>query len=313
MQIAKKSLWQTTWRWLTRPDFLKFPLLTAAEQTMRSWARRVESLDETPAIYRDFFSAFPADPFPYTVLTPTYDGFLQRENQKLVCSPDERIFILEKIRNDLTCLCFAAGDVSSVEMGVILLQAWITLRGTASDGRLLSATLKFNAVTEYLFQPILAKIRGEPTGVGGPAGRRAELQKFDYLGDLNFKFMNFGRGSILPGETVLSIVLQPEIRADLVRLFGRSISRTVAVAHLTILTDRELIIIRDTSAEKGIRYGGVWTYIPLSKITSVSLTPTGNNLLTLSVHLPGGDRIESLFSPATRPEVDDLVEQIEIQ
>ena len=310
MQIAKKSLWQTTWRWLARPGFPRFPLLTAAEQTMRSWARRVESLDETPEVYRDFFSAFPPEPFPYTVLTPTYDGFLQRENQKLVCCPDQRIFILEKIRNDLACLCYAANDISYVEMGVILLQAWITLRGTVSDGRLVSATLKFNAVTESLFRPIMAKIRGEQTQVIDPAGRRAEQQKFDYLGDLNFKFMNFGRGSILPGETVRRIVLQPEIKADLVRLFGRSLTRTIAVAHLTILTDRELIIIRDTGAEKGIRYGGVWTYIPLSKITSVSLTPTGNDLLTLSIHLPGGDRIESLFCPAARQEVDLLLEQI---
>lgn len=310
MQIAKKHLWQSAWRWLARPNFPGFPLLTAAEQTQRSWARQVESLGETPEIYRDFFAAFPPAPFPYAVLTPTYEGFLQRENQKLVCCPDEHIFILEKIRNDLACLCYAAADISYVEMGVILLQAWITLRGASSGGRLVSATLKFNAVTERLFWPILAKIRGEPDRAGDPAGGRAERRKFDYLGDLNFKFMNFGKSSILPGDTVRCIVLQPEIRAGLLRLFGRSISRTVAVAHLTILTGRELIIIRDASAEKGMRYGGVWTYIPLSKIASVSLAPAGDNLLALSIHLPGGDRIESLFGPETRPEVDELVEQI---
>jgi len=168
-------------------------------------------------------------------------------------------------------------------------------------------------VTDYLFTPFLDKIRPAPSAPRD-ADQSSERAKFDYLMHLNFKFMNYARRSLVPGEKVIHTVLQPEIRAKILTLFGRSLSRTISTAHLVILTDRELIMIREEkSGWRGdkTRYGGVWNYIPLDKITSISLTPKNDDLLVLSIHLPQDDHIDSLFSVSNRPEVELVLNQFE--
>jgi hypothetical protein len=310
MQTALEQLWTTISKFVTQLELETLPRLTAFEITKRSWARVVETYDDVPALYKEFFADLLADgsTFPYAVLTPTYEGFLRRENEKLVCNPGHRLFILEKARNTFGCTCYAFEEINYVEVGEILLQAWMTVSGIANNGALTASTFKFNAVTDYLFTPLVTRMRTGDRFT--PAGdRRLEWLKFDYLGDLNFKFMNFARDSILPGERVLCSVLQPDIRLEVARILGHSFYRMVAPAHLTILTDCELITIRDDQSQlrnESTRYGGIWTYIPLCKITSVSLAEKEDNLLGLSIHLPGDDHLELLFSAANRREVEGL-------
>jgi hypothetical protein len=83
---------------------------------------------------------------------------------------------------------------------------------------------------------------------------------------------------------------------------------------LSILTDRELIIIKEDPekwAGNDTRYGGIWTYIPLNKITAVSLGERDPNTLTLSIHLPQNDEVSSIFALANRSELEQFVGQLE--
>ena len=57
------------------------------------------------------------------------------------------------------------------------------------------------------------------------------------------------------------------------------------------------------------RYGGIWTYIPLSKIETLSLSEKDNGLLSLSIQLPDHDRLECLFEAPAKPEVTQILEQ----
>ena len=300
---------------VTSPGIGKLPLLTGYEQTKLSWARAVESYDQLPEAYKGFFKTLLGDTstFPYAVRTPTFEGYIWRENEKLISSLDGKIYVLERTGDKLSFACYPLEDISYLEVGTILLDSWIKISGATSNGVLTSSTLRFNSVTEYLFTPILAKIRPAPSTPGDTA-QSSERAKFDYLMHLNFKFMNYARRSLVPGEKVIHTVLQPEIRARILTLFGRSLSRTISTAHLGILTDRELIMIRDEkSAWQGdkTRYGGVWNYIPVDKITSISLTPKNDDLLVLSIHLPQDDHIDSLFSVSNRPEVELVLNQFE--
>ena len=168
-------------------------------------------------------------------------------------------------------------------------------------------------MTDYLLAPIIEKIR-PATGDLGDADRSLELAKFDYLARLNFKFMSYGRHSILPGEKVIHTVLQPEIREKIFTALGWSFSRIISTAHISILTDRELILIRDEEQSqwsRDARYGGTRSYIPLNKITSVSLTRREHDLLALSIHLPGNDPIVSLFSTSNERELDLFLDRLE--
>jgi hypothetical protein len=315
MQTRTTSILRTAWESVTSLGIEKPSRLTADELTRLSWARAIESFDQVPEIYQGFLKTLLGDTseFPYAVLTPTFEGFIWPENEKLVFSLGSKIYVLERARDKLTSTCYPFEAISYVEVGTILLNSWIKIKGVASNGILTSSTFRFNSVTEYLFTPILDKIR-TATHPAGDAGQNSERAKFDYLMHLNFKFMNYARRSLVPGDKVIYTVLQPEIRAKILALFGRSWSRTISIAHLGILTDRELIMIRDEKSgrwDDKTRYGGVWNYIPVDKITSISLTPKNDDLLVLSIHLPQDDHIDSLFSVSNRQEVELLLNQFE--
>jgi hypothetical protein len=86
------------------------------------------------------------------------------------------------------------------------------------------------------------------------------------------------------------------------------------MVHVLILTERELIIIRDDPesprAFDQARYGGVWDYIPLTKIERLACLDTGADVVSLSLDLPLGDRVESPFAAKRRAEVERFLHHV---
>jgi hypothetical protein len=292
-------------------------ILTGWEQSRLSWARLVEFYDEIPEVYRAWLAPLirGGGSLPYIVLTPTYEGYFRRENEKLVCLLDGSLHIVERTRDRLIPVSYRLEDISTVEVGAILLRGWITVRGLASSGLPTSSTLRFNTVTDRLFAPFVSAFRLGSRPPSG-AGIDAERAKFDALMARDYKFMNYSRDSIMPGEEVLCYVLQPEIREPLISLFGRSLSRCISPTHIVILTDRELIVISEESGSVwqsfgAVKYGGIWQYVPLDRISSASLTTREDGRLNLSVHLPRRERLDLLFSPGARAEMKSLVEGLD--
>jgi len=76
-----------------------------------------------------------------------------------------------------------------------------------------------------------------------------------------------------------------------------------------MITDQELILIQDTGNDKdgrATRYGGIWQYIPLRCIDSVSLSEVANDRLTLSIRCQPDRTIEKLFDISNLPELQQL-------
>ena len=296
----------------------KLPSITADEQTRLSWGRAARSYDDIPVIYKSFFDALPPDKldsFPYTVITPKFKGFIKPESEKLISNLGDVIFVVERVGNKLTSICYPLKDICYIEVGAILLYSWITITGVDSNGILMSSTLKFNLVTDYLITPIVEGIR-RVTATASDANPCTETAYFDSLIHLNFKFMNYARRSIRPGEKVIQTILQPEIRFEVLKLFSVPLSRLISTAHLTILTDSELIIIRDDEKQgwlKGARYGGIWRYIPLDKVTDVTLTGKENDLVVLSILLTQNQHVDSLFQASKKAELELLQKQLKSQ
>jgi hypothetical protein len=165
-----------------------------------------------------------------------------------------------------------------------------------------------------MFAPLIDEIR-EAFRDPGRAHREPELRKIEDWVQLSFKFGNYARRSLLSGEEAIDALWQPGIRNNLLTFLGRSFYKTIATTHLLILTDRELIIIREDETGRhwrdDSRYGGVWIYLPLGKIISVTLAKADANLLALSICLPQNDRIESLFLAVQQPAIDRFLNQIE--
>jgi hypothetical protein len=223
------------------------------------------------------------------------------------------IQILERTGNQVKLKSYPYQNIRMVEVGNILLSSWIIIRGVTSEGVASSTTIEYNAASERYLAVFLNKMRPVPLGTDD-ASFMAEKTKFDYLSELNFKFMNYGRNSLVRGEKVIQTILQPEIREPAWRLLGWTFYRIVSPAHLTILTDQELILIRDDERGKeirGVRYGGVWQYIPLRSIISVSLARPSNDLLALVITLSPDETLQKIFAVSSKPELEQLRDKIE--
>ncbi|MGC1378487.1 MAG: hypothetical protein WA821_19805 [Anaerolineales bacterium] len=292
--------------------FTRLSTGSAFTKTEASWAERIESWAAAPAVYKDFFEPLRAEgrAFPYTLLTPSYEGFMHRATEKLVCDLGCEIHVLEKDGEAFEAQCYPLEGISYVETRTMLLASSITICGLTRQGLPAVSTVEFNSVSDHLFTPLVELMR-LPAAASGEAVRRSELEKFDGWASLNFKFMNYAKSSLLPGEKVVCAVLQPEIRASVWKFLGKTHYRTRFPAHASILTDHEFITIRDDENPGGEgKHGGIWDYIPLSKIVALSLTPKENDLLVLSVGLPENVRLEYVFQASARREVDQLLERL---
>jgi hypothetical protein len=137
-----------------------------------------------------------------------------KSTEKLVCDLDDEIVVLERYGDKFDAQRYSIEGIAYFEIRNILLDCRIKLCGLNSSDSNISTTLKFNSVTDYLFEPILKKIRLARVGAQS-AERNSEAEKFDHLMKMNFKFMNYARSSILAGDKVVYFILQPEIKGKI--------------------------------------------------------------------------------------------------
>lgn len=285
-------------------------------RTADTWPRIVKNYEEVPVAFRDFFSlTFPKQiSFPYTVFAPPDRWGRRRTNPKLICVTDNRIYVAEKLKKEIGITYYDFEKIDLLELGSILLYSWFKITGINNSGSSV-ITVEFNTVVEEYFSRIVNIFRARVTGLEQTDFQKEQLKKeqrkFDHLSTVNFKYMNFARRSILAGEKVVGFVLQPDYRVRFLKYFHRTLTYT----HMTILTDRELIVIKDDDSFKKvniIRYGGIWSYIPFQRITHLTLTETlqkNDHYLTLEISLLHGEVIRSLFSPDHRLELDSLINE----
>ncbi len=289
--------------------------IPADDQARLSWASLAKTRAEVPEIYREFFDALPAEdrePFPYSVIGPTFKGFIQPENEKLICRVGDSLYVLEQKNGDLTTRRYPHSEIDLIETGTILLYSWFAIHGTDSAGGTAPTTVKFNSITEHLYTPFVEWFR-EAIKPAGRSAEPAEISPFAALADVNFKFMNFGIKTIPHGEPVLQILLQPEIRETVFAFLGYTLTRRIAPAHLAILTERDLILIRDDPSQRERAkspYGGIWSYIPLRKIQSVTLAPGEEDRMELSVHLPNDQKVVLPYEETRRADAEKLRRRI---
>jgi ABC-type glutathione transport system ATPase component len=98
-------------------------------------------------------------------------------------------------------------------------------------------------MTVAAFLNFIAEIRGAEGD-----SNELELDKLARLTKLNFKFTNYAQRCLPADDHVIDALWQPEIQTKLLTLFGQSMYKSVATAHVLILTERELIILREDEA-----------------------------------------------------------------
>lgn len=246
-------------------------------------------------------------PFPRVVFAPVLPGVQHKTTEKLVFEADETLHILKRIDGQVKMYAYPFDAICDIEVGNILLYSWITLRGVTREGATHATPIEFNSTSRQHFAPFVAQLRPRPSP--DPQALRAKQTSFSDLASKSFKFMNYARSSLVSGEKVIHTLWQPEIQESILPWRWLPFTRTIATAHLTILTDKELILIREderSSKKDNTRYGGVWHYIPLRSIDAVAMTSDAADWLILSIGLTSAGRVEGIFAPDQRPEVEQF-------
>jgi hypothetical protein len=178
------------------------------QASRRSYPGLVKSYQEIPSVFQDFFASFLSDgrDFPNAVLIPSYQGFNHRTTEKLVCELGIEIYVFERMENSFEAKCFTIDQISYVEVRAVLLDSLIKIIGMTKQGILTTPNIKFNTVPDYLFTPILERMRGVSASLTDKV-QDSVLEKFDHWVRLNYKFMNYTRSSLLPGEKVVHTIL----------------------------------------------------------------------------------------------------------
>ncbi len=251
--------------------------------TTASWARPVKSFEEIPHSFKEYISQ--SEPLPYSIYSPSDHWGKKQTNAKLTCMYQDRIVILEVLENKVNEICYLFKDINYIEQGTIL---------------------EYNSVVAVYFHPLVTAIR-QSHFISNKIGDNQKLSKLDYLNRLNYKFFNYSHAAILPREEVMGTVYQPAIYEKFILLF----TRVVTLGHLTILTDQELIIIKEELTEEkrksNANNGGVWVYIPLHKIVSITINNERKNVINLVIGVQGKDIYLSL-SLNKRLELEALIE-----
>ena len=251
---------------------------------------------------------------PYTVFAPAIAGLRHRTTEKLLCEVHDTIYVWERVGGRAALTAYPLETISDLEMGEILLFSWITIGGVTQAGEISATTVEFNTATSRHFAPFVSLIRPAPDPLAGFA-LDVEQAKFNYLTAESFKFGSFASSSLIEGEQVHQIVWQPKIRKPLTRLGKFTFYQTLSLPHVTILTDKELIVIQDderTRENRGVRYGGKWRYVALKHIDAVALSAQGDDLVTLSLTLvPGGRQLEIMFAASRKEQIARLQDNLE--
>ncbi len=283
---------------------------------MLSWARVIDSFEAVPEIYRDAYQALAGNTglVPYAVLAPAQASpRISKSSEKLLCEISGALYVLERVGEAVVTTGYRYQDVCSFELGNILLYSQFSISGRTTTGAESTLTVEFNEATLRHFEPFFSKMRPLPAGPD-PSGLQAEQAKFNFLSTENFKFMNFARERLVRGEKVIQTLYQPQNRQKLITVLGHSFYRTRFLAHLTILTDKEVILIRDDeriTEKKRSRYGGVWRFLPLHSLVSVTLKEIPNDLLSVTFHLASNIQVERFFDAPHLHEIENLKKTLE--
>lgn len=289
---------------------------TGTGRTALSWASVIESYAAVPQPFKSACRPLLANiqPFPYAVFAPVIPGFKRKAAQQLICELDATFYIWERVNNQITSIAYPVQTINVIEVGHILLYSWIAITGMTNAGLPASSTIPFNTVSIPHFEPFVRQVRPS-LQANDEVEWQAEKTKFNYLEAASYKFWNYAHESLQPGARVIQTIWQPQIHKPVLTLFGRSLYRTLSLAHLAILTDQEVIFVGDDTRltqVRGERHGGIWQYVPLRRIAAVSVHTDQHNLLTLSLTLsPGAQRLDKRFAASQEQPVTRFQSELE--
>lgn len=263
--------------------------------TVRGWPRRVDPAGPIPHPFLRAFSALrlPAAEPPVLLYSPRLRLGPHESTAKLMVWAGDRLACLDARRGGVVTSVLSLGDVHEVEWGQALLETWLRLAAFGPGGTTV-VQLELNSIGRDLYLPLSAAARAR-FYVGVHLSIADERAKLNPLMGSDYRFVGFGRQALLPGAELRSYWFQPRVTKPLFGFFDQ----TRIPAVLLMATQAELIAVQEDAARGAGRYGGTWSFLPLSRIEGVELSgDPARGVLLLRVRLPGGGEHRCELDPA---------------
>lgn len=280
-------------------------------QAIRSWTRVIPTFEEVPEPFRNHLEAYMNNvpQLPYVVFIPPERAVSGKVNPKIICAVEDEILIFEKEKKQIRKTSLKIKNINYLESGSVLLYSWIKINGLV-DGKTSTISITFNTTTESLFEPIIEKVRKicpiEDSKAQLSAAQEAR-EKLLFLSTLNFKFMNMAIKSLSGENIVEQILFQPEIKVPTLKLFGRTFYKTLVKTSLIVLTNKELILIRDPN-DMLFKSGGVMHYISLDKLKDIWVMTTDEQIISsLTMEFSEGERLLMNLGYSNLGEIQGLI------
>jgi hypothetical protein len=246
----------------------------SSTNTMRIWEVLIDSHVKLPEFFKMVFKNINVaeETFPYTVYLPKDKNPFTKRNDTIVSIFNEKLHIYEKVNDAINEVMFNFKDIDCIERGCVLLHSWLKITGL-SEGKLISYKMDFNTVTEKLFIDLVNLIRFSKREYNRLIDTE-ELSKLDYINKMNYKIYSYSIESLTKGEKIVCSIFQSEIFKRINRFSKRKLSPNYSI----ILTDKELIVVKEEQSKSKTRenYGVVFSFLPIENINKISLESTGD-------------------------------------
>ena len=258
--------------------------------TIRGWPRRIDPSSPFPHPFRRSYDDLRLPPHEsrYILYSPRLRFGPHESTAKLLVWAGPRLACLDARRGGVVTTVMSLDEVHEVEWGQALLEAWLRLAAHGPGGRAM-IRVELNAVGRDLYLPIADAIRtrayaGAHLSLADEGARLSSLLSTDY------RFIGLGRQALLPGAELRRFWFQPRGAGS----FLRFIDQTLVPALLVMVTQAELIFVREQSIRGAGRYGAVYSYLPLGSIRGVALVPDPARAgVSLRISLPGGSEVRA--------------------
>lgn len=272
--------------------------------TMKNWAIKIADIEELPQHFKpgaeDLLNYYKGE--TSIIYAPSKD-----HNDAVLILLDEEVVVLEKQGEDIKTARFSMEEVQLVQMGSVLLDSWLKVCGK-TDRSHSCETVYFNTVMDALFEPVMETLRRKMLQL---ANKEApiENEQLNDLKEISLKFYNYGTMSLLPGQRVLACAYQPGVKLS----FWKRGSGRETEPHLLILTEEELLMIKETAERKKTvtqKYSGIWTHIPLVKISTIDLAPGNDEWGELIIQLEGQKDLTLHYQADHMEKAQQLIETL---
>jgi hypothetical protein len=276
-----------------------------SQNTMSQWPIKVKRPEQIPESFvEELDKAFGAA-WPYTVFIPPSKWDADGKRSKVFSMLDDGVMYFEDMKTEVKQLFYPFENILYVEMGRMLLSSWMTIHGIVG-GQYRQSTVSYNTVRDDLFDPIIKRIRTQIS----PGKSLLEGENGERLSDLkqlDMEFLNYTKQSLLPGEKIINIIYQPKVLDE----SGMSIEMLPEHTHAVVLTDNELILIKeDNHKYKNIHsnYGVIRDFIPLAHIRNV-MTESQQTGVRMHVNIEDRDEVDRVFEQTQSERLANLIQK----